>query len=131
VSARASDSLVATGALLAGAGVALGAFGAHALKGGLDAEALGWWQTAVQYLLPHAVAVVALGVSGRADLRRPCWLLAGGAALFSATLFAMALGGPRWLGAVTPLGGAALILGWLWLAWTVLRSGTADGFSST
>jgi uncharacterized membrane protein YgdD (TMEM256/DUF423 family) len=65
---------------------------------------------------------VALGVNGRADLRRPSWLLASGAALFAATLFAMALGAPRWLGAVTPLGGAALILGWLWLAWAVFHS---------
>jgi uncharacterized membrane protein YgdD (TMEM256/DUF423 family) len=119
------DPLVATGALLAALAVALGAFGAHALKGRLDAEALGWWGTAVQYLLPHAVAVVALGLTGRTNLRRPSWLLAGGAALFAATLFAMALGGPRWLGAVTPFGGAALIVGWTWLAWIALRSGPA------
>jgi uncharacterized membrane protein YgdD (TMEM256/DUF423 family) len=131
VSAPGRDPLVATGALLAAVAVALGAFGAHALKGRLDAEALGWWQTAVQYLLPHAVAVVALGLSNRADLRRPCWLLAGGAALFAATLFAMALGAPRWLGAVTPLGGAALILGWLWLAWTAVTPRPADGKMST
>ncbi|URD62383.1 DUF423 domain-containing protein [Sphingomonas sp. KRR8] len=99
----------------------LGAFGAHALKGRLDAEALGWWQTAVQYLLPIAVLAVALGVSGRTEVRLSGWLLGGGAALFAATLFAMALGAPRWLGAVTPVGGAAMILGWALLAWKASR----------
>ncbi len=115
--------LVAVGACLAAVAVGLGAFGAHALKSRLDAEALGWWQTAVTYLLPHAVAVVALGLAARPRLAMPAWLLAGGAALFAATLFAMALGAPRWLGAVTPLGGTAMIAGWLLLAWRGLREG--------
>ena len=116
-----SGRLVATGALLAAAAVGLGAFGAHALKGILDAEALGWWQTATTYLLPHAVAVAAIGLAARPRLALPAWLLAGGAALFSATLFAMALGAPRWLGAVTPLGGTAMIAGWLLLGQRGLR----------
>ncbi|WP_300975411.1 DUF423 domain-containing protein [Sphingomonas sp. LHG3406-1] len=119
----ATRSLIAAGALLAAVAVAFGAFGAHALKGRLDAEALGWWQTAVTYLLPHAVAVVAIGLSARSPLALSGWLLAGGAALFAATLFAMALGAPRWLGAVTPLGGTAMIAGWLLLAWQALREG--------
>lgn len=117
-----SGRLVAVGAVLAAVAVGFGAFGAHALKGRLDREALGWWQTAVTYLLPHAVAVVALGHTGRPRLALPAWLLAGGAALFAATLFAMALGAPRWLGAVTPLGGTAMIAGWLLLAWRGLRA---------
>jgi uncharacterized membrane protein YgdD (TMEM256/DUF423 family) len=115
--------LVAAGACLAAVAVAFGAFGAHALKGRLDAEALGWWQTAVNYLLPHAVAVVALGLATRPRLVLPAWLLAAGSALFAATLFAMALGAPRWLGAVTPLGGTAMIAGWLLLAWRASRQG--------
>ena len=115
--------LVAVGACLAAVAVGFGAFGAHALKGRLDAEALGWWQTAVTYLLPHAVAVIAIGLAARPRLAPAAWLLAGGAALFATTLFVMALGAPRWLGAVTPLGGIAMILGWLLLAWRGLREG--------
>ncbi|WP_338502858.1 DUF423 domain-containing protein [Sphingomonas kaistensis] len=113
--------LVAVGACFVAVAVGFGAFGAHALQGRLDAEAMGWWQTAVTYLLPHAVAVVALGLSRRPRLALPAWLMAGGAALFAATLFAMALGAPRWLGAITPLGGAAMMAGWLLLAWRGLR----------
>ncbi len=108
--------LVALGALLAGLAVMLGAFGAHALKDRIGAEALGWWQTAVQYQMWHALAVLALGLCGRRWMILPASMLAGGAFLFSATLYAMALGGPRWLGAVTPLGGLAMIGGWAVLA---------------
>ena len=112
-----SDRLAGAGALLAALAVTLGAFGAHALKSRLGPEALGWWQTAVQYLLPQAVAVVALGLSRRPEFRLAGWLLAGGAAVFAATLFAMALGAPRWLGGVTPVGGALMIGGWCCVAW--------------
>jgi len=111
----------AAGALLAGLAVALGAFGAHALKARLGAEALGWWQTAVQYQLAHGVALVALGGLAWSRARLPALLLGAGAALFAATLYAMALGAPRWLGAVTPLGGAAMIAGWALLAWRAIR----------
>ena len=114
--------LTGAGAALAAVAVVVGAFGSHALKSRLEAEALGWWLTGVQYLLPHAVAVVAIGLAGRPDLRLPGWLLASGATLFAATLFAMALGAPRWLGAVTPLGGTAMIAGWLLLAWRAART---------
>ena len=117
--------LVMAGALLAAAGVGLGAFGAHALEGRLDAKELGWWETATTYLLPHAVASVAVGLSGRSDLQLPGGLLAYGGALFAGTLYAMALGGPRWLGAVTPIGGTLLILGWLLLAWHDAKGLTA------
>jgi len=113
--------LVTAGSLLAALAIGLGAFGAHALKGQLGTESLGWWDTAVTYLLPHAVAVVAIGLSRRRALFLPGRLLAVGAALFAGTLFAMALGAPRWLGAITPLGGAAMIAGWLWLSQRALR----------
>jgi uncharacterized membrane protein YgdD (TMEM256/DUF423 family) len=121
--ARTSARLIAAGAVLAAVAVCFGAFGAHALKARLDAEALGRWQTAGAYLLPHAVAVVALGLSARPRLALPAWLLAGGSALFAATLFAMAFGAPRWLGAITPLGGTAMIAGWILLGWRTLREG--------
>lgn len=95
----------------------LGAFGAHSLKASLGAEALGWWQTAVQYQMWHALAVLAIGLSGIRRFRLPALLFVGGSAIFSGTLYVMALGAPRWLGAVTPVGGIVLIPGWVMLAW--------------
>jgi uncharacterized membrane protein YgdD (TMEM256/DUF423 family) len=118
----ASRQLVVIGAVSAGVAVILGAFGAHALKERLDAEALGWWQTAVQYQMWHALAVLGLGLSGRDHARTPGLLMASGSALFAATLYAMALGGPRWLGVVTPIGGLMMIVGWLLLAWRACRA---------
>ena len=113
--------LVLAGAVLAGLGVALGAFGAHGLESRIGAEQLGWWRTAVEYQMWHAIGVLVLGFAGLRWARLPGWMLAGGAILFSATLYAMALGAPRWLGAVTPLGGLAMIAGWALLAWRALR----------
>lgn len=107
--------LLAAGAVLACLAVSLGAFGTHALRGRVSSEAIGWWQTAVQYQMWQALAVVAIGLSGHRWARAPGWLLAAGASLFSCTLYAMVLGAPRWLGAVTPLGGLAMICGWAWL----------------
>jgi uncharacterized membrane protein YgdD (TMEM256/DUF423 family) len=105
------------GALLAATGVALGAFGAHGLKTLLSSEALGWWQTAVQYQMWHAVGLIAIGAAPAARTRGPAWMLAAGTMVFSGSLYAMALGGPRWLGAATPIGGVLMIAGWAWLAW--------------
>lgn len=113
--------LVLTGAVLAGLAVALGAFGAHALHSRVGTEQLGWWHTAVDYQMWHALAVLGLGLSGFRRARLPAWMLAAGAIVFSATLYAMALGAPRWLGAVTPLGGVAMIAGWALLAWRAHR----------
>jgi uncharacterized membrane protein YgdD (TMEM256/DUF423 family) len=110
------------GALLAALGVALGAFGAHGLRALLDDSALGWWQTAVQYQMWHAVGLLALGAARLPGSRLPAVLLALGTVIFAGTLYAMALGGPRWLGAVTPLGGSLMILGWLVVAWRALRT---------
>ncbi|HEY0314285.1 MAG TPA: DUF423 domain-containing protein [Allosphingosinicella sp.] len=114
--------VLAAGSLLAGSAVALGAFAIHALRARLAPEQLGWWQTGVQYQMAHGLALVALGASGLRFLRLSAWLLGGGATLFAATLYAMALGGPRWLGAVTPLGGLAMIAGWALLAFRAWRS---------
>jgi uncharacterized membrane protein YgdD (TMEM256/DUF423 family) len=108
--------LAAAGAILGGLAVLLGAFGAHALQSRIDVEALGWWHTAVEYQMWHALAVLALGLSGLRRLRLPAWLFVAGSLVFSGTLYAMALGAPRWLGAITPLGGLAMIAGWLVLA---------------
>jgi uncharacterized membrane protein YgdD (TMEM256/DUF423 family) len=113
--------ILAAGAALAGLGVALGAFGAHGLKGALDAERLGWWQTGVQYQVWHGLALVALAAVPGERFRLPAALLGAGAAVFSGSLYAMALTDARWLGAVTPLGGLAMIAGWASLAWRALR----------
>lgn len=105
-------------AALSGAlAVAAGAFGAHGASG----EAAEWLKTGGHYQLVHAVAAL---VAVRMQAKGPAWLFVAGSALFAGTLYLMALGLPRWLGAVTPLGGAALIAGWLWLAWAARgRSG--------
>lgn len=116
--------ILIAGALLAGLGVALGAFGAHGLRAMLDAAALGWWQTAVQYQMWHAVALVALA-GLPASHGRPAFLLTLGTAIFSGSLYLMALTGLRWLGAVTPIGGALMIAGWLLLAYEAIRGARA------
>ncbi len=102
-------------AALSGAlAVAAGAFGAHGASG----KAAEWLATGAHYQLVHAVAAL---IGWRMGARGAAWLFVGGAALFAGTLYLMALGLPRWLGAVTPIGGAALIAGWLWLAWSLRR----------
>lgn len=97
-------------------GVALGAFGAHGLKEHLaeDPARADWWQKAVLYHLVHAAAILGTArAGGRAS--PSTWCFAAGIAVFSGTLYAMALGAPRWFGAVTPLGGLAFLAGWLLL----------------
>lgn len=110
-----------TGALT----VAFGAFGAHALRETLGAAQLATWQTAVSYLFWHVLAALFAARYGETAPSRPALLAAvlflAGSLVFSSTLFAIALGAPRWLGAITPLGGSALIVGWLALAWAVWR----------
>ncbi len=109
------------------AGVALGAFGAHALKARLDDYARGIWDTATLYLLVHAVALLAVSVlMQRAESRlllAAAAAFAGGMLLFSGSLYALALSGLRALGAVTPFGGLGLLAGWALLALWALRAG--------
>ena len=98
-------------------GVLCGAFGAHALRSRISPEALGWFETGTRYHLIHALALFGTGLAaGHVDDRArrvagACF--AGGIVLFAGSLYAMALGGPRLLGAITPLGGAAWIVGWI------------------
>ena len=102
--------------------VLLGAFGAHALRGVLDAQGSELWHTAVNYHAWHALALVlALGLGrGRAGrVAARAFLL--GIVLFSGSLYALALGAPRWCGAITPLGGVAFVAGWLALGWSLRR----------
>lgn len=101
-------------ALSAALAIAAGAFGAHGAAG----KAAEWLRTGSAYQLAHALAVILLarmpGARGA-----PVWALFIGATVFALTLYAMALGAPRWLGAVTPIGGALMILGWIMVAWRV------------
>ncbi len=101
-------------ALSAALAIAAGAFGAH---GASSPQAAEWLRTGGMYQLIHAVAVLML--AGQA--RGAAWLLLVGAAIFAGTLYAMAVGGPRLLGAVTPIGGTLMIAGWLWAAWLFAR----------
>ena len=107
------DLLLVSAGLLGASGVALGAFGAHGLKARLGAS-LSVWETAVQYHLIHALFCLALALRLGAPpgLRLSGWLAVAGVILFSGSLYALALGGPRWLGPITPLGGLAFIVAW-------------------
>jgi uncharacterized membrane protein YgdD (TMEM256/DUF423 family) len=112
--------------------VALGAFGAHGLKKRLlpladGVQRLEWWQTAAHYHLAHALALglaalVTLKVAGRLPVAAG-WAFQVGILLFSGSLYAMTLSGVRALGAVTPFGGVALLVGWACVALAALRAG--------
>ncbi|MFT5048791.1 MAG: uncharacterized membrane protein YgdD (TMEM256/DUF423 family) [Chlamydiales bacterium] len=107
---------IAAGAVWGFLGVLLGAFGAHGLE--LSPEAEEWWKTATLYHLIHAPLLVVGGLlrnDGRLG-KAPLAFILGGSFIFSGTLYAMALGAPRFLGAITPIGGLGLLLGWAGIA---------------
>jgi uncharacterized membrane protein YgdD (TMEM256/DUF423 family) len=111
------------------AGVALGAFGAHALRDALATRgSTATWQTAVLYHLVHSVALLALGAfwRGTANLPFPAlvagWCWVAGVVLFSGSLYWLALGGPKVLGPITPLGGIAFLAGWALVAWSAVST---------
>jgi uncharacterized membrane protein YgdD (TMEM256/DUF423 family) len=104
--------------------VALGAFGAHGLQARLadaadGAKRLVWWQTAAHYHLTHALGLVAVAllVVKAPQARYAGFAFVLGSLLFCGSLYAMALGAPRWFGAITPLGGLGFLVGWAVLAW--------------
>lgn len=101
--------------LSAAIAIGAGAFGAHGVA---DAKAAEWLRTGGLYQLINAVAAIAI----MSVARGAAMLMLAGAAIFAVTLYAMALGAPRWLGAVTPIGGTMMIAGWLWAAWQFARS---------
>jgi len=95
--------------------VALGAFGAHALRSTLETSGmLEVWNKAVLYHFIHAIALFALALYGTAN-RGAWWLFFAGIFLFSGSLYVLALTNLRWLGAVTPFGGLCFLAGWAWL----------------
>lgn len=117
--------ILAFGALCCGLAVMAGAFGAHGLKNRIDAASLELWKTAAQYFFYAGIAQMVVGAVALqhpvGGFRTAGILLLVGGLIFAGTVFALALGGPRWLGAVTPLGGLLMILGFLSTAWTAFR----------
>lgn len=115
----------AIGSLFAFLGVALGAFAAHALRSSLGADMLSIFEVGVRYQMYHAFALLAVGWAytrwpGR-FVTASGWFFVVGTALFSGSIYALSVSGARWLGAITPIGGCALLAGWLCLAWAVWK----------
>ncbi len=116
----------ALGAAAAGLAVALGAFGAHGLRGAISADMLANFETGVRYHMYHALGLLAVAF---AVTRWPAsslpvvagWLFVAGIVLFAGSLYVMALTGWRWLGAITPLGGVAFVAGWVCLCIAAAR----------
>lgn len=116
----------ALGALAGALGVMAGAFGAHALREQLAPDRLAQFELAVRYQMYHAFALLA---AGYAVNRWPAstaaaagWAFVIGMLIFCGTVYALAFGSPRWFGAITPIGGVALIVGWLLLMYSALKA---------
>lgn len=107
--------------------VMMGAFGAHGLRGRLDAYSMGIYERAVFYQFIHAMGLLVVPILARMNALRPpagtlvCALLLAGIVIFSGSLYLLALTGTRWLGAVTPIGGLCFIAAWLVLAVALTR----------
>ncbi len=116
---------IAVGALCCALAIVAGAFGAHGLKARLDADALALWETAARYLVYGGFGLVLVGLAGLKSAARgldgAAVSILAGSLIFSTTVALLALGGPRWLGAVTPIGGTLMILGFLLFAVAALR----------
>lgn len=115
------------GGINAALAVILGAFGAHGLKNKISAELLEIFQTGVQYHFYHALGLLVVGFlafhyPGSSYLRWSGWLMLSGIIIFSGSLYILSIGGVRWMGAITPVGGVAFILSWILLVWAVIKS---------
>jgi len=111
--------------------VGAGAFGAHGLKAVLSADMLAVWQTAVHYQMVHALGLFGLGIlmaqwTDTILLARAAAIMLAGIIVFSGSLYALALSGILWLGAITPIGGLAFLVAWAMLAWCAFRRQTCD-----
>jgi uncharacterized membrane protein YgdD (TMEM256/DUF423 family) len=117
----------AIGAVMMSLAVALGAFGAHGLRDRLDAYSMSVYEKAVFYHFVHALGILLVASLARAQgisaagQTRVCGLLLAGIVIFSGSLYALAVSGIRMLGAITPIGGLAFIVGWLLLAYQAVR----------
>ncbi|MFP3948694.1 MAG: DUF423 domain-containing protein [Gemmatimonadota bacterium] len=118
-------TLLLLGAVLAFLGVALGAFGAHGLRGRVSADDLQTFEIGVRYQMYHALALLVVAWVGTrfpgGAVITAGWLFVAGILIFSGSLYVLVLSGVRWLGAVTPIGGLAFLGGWLALIWGVIR----------
>ncbi len=126
-----AQSIIITGATLALLGVALGAFGAHALKARLAVDMLAVYQTGVQYHLVHALGIVFIGilvqiVPASKWLPIAGWTMTAGVIVFSGSLYALSVTGMRVLGAVTPLGGIALLAAWMMVVFGIAKTGATS-----
>jgi uncharacterized membrane protein YgdD (TMEM256/DUF423 family) len=120
-----SMSLAALGAVNALVAVAAGAFGAHALKERLDARRFDIFETAARYQMYHALGMIAaawLASRGVALASTGGWVMQAGVVVFSGSLYALALSGENWLGAITPIGGLAMMVAWAMLAVAAWRA---------
>ena len=118
-----SKILIAAGAINGALAVAAGAFGAHGLRSRLEPRALEIFETAARYHMYHALAMIlaALIATHAPGARTAGWLFQAGIAIFSGSLYALALTDVKVLGAITPIGGLAFLAGWIWLAVSALR----------
>jgi uncharacterized membrane protein YgdD (TMEM256/DUF423 family) len=125
------NALMTFGALSAATSVVLGAFGAHALKGKLSISSQATFETAVHYQMTHSLGLLLVGVlmivlGVKTPWLTAAWSFTVGIFLFSGSLYGLALLGCRWLGPVTPVGGALFIVGWLALAYGLLTAVSRD-----
>jgi len=115
----------AAGSLLAFLAVAMGAFAAHALKSRLSSDMLAIFEVAVRYHMYHALALLAVAWAAsrwpESSASMAGWFFLAGIIIFSGSLYALSLSEMRWLGAITPVGGVAFLIGWLVLAWAAWR----------
>ena len=124
---QAAKLFLAAGAAAALLAVTLGAFGAHALKNRIPPEMLAVWRTGVEYHVLHALGLLAVGLVATqlpesALLKWSGWLMLAGIVLFSGSLYALALSGERWLGAITPIGGLGFLAAWAFFVAAVVKA---------
>jgi len=117
----ARSPLVAAGALNAALAVAAGAFATHGLRERLEVRALEIFETAARYHMYHALAMILAGMIAARGAATAGWIFLAGIVIFSGSLYALALTDVKLLGAITPFGGLAFLVGWLWLAWSAWR----------
>lgn len=113
------------GAIAAFIAVALGAFGAHSLRTKLSPEMLNIFETGVRYQMYHALGLIAVAWAitrwPEANLNAAGWAFIVGIVIFSGSLYLLSITDTRWLGAITPIGGLAFLIGWAILVWSVAR----------